>query len=98
MDNIDISISSKDKTPVSTNGVKTYIKEQLTVEIQRFTTVNTQLMTDKIKTERTKVNLKTDRMRLLRKKNFLIVKRKELRVEIAAMNTVGPSNVLIRSH
>ncbi len=69
-------------------------------------------MTDKIETERTKVNLEANRTRvrdtcpayafsaqlvqdLLREKNSLIVKRKELRVEIAAMNAAGSFNTLI---
>jgi len=45
--------------------------------------------------ERTKVNLKTDRARLLREKNSLVVKRKELRVEIVVMNAVRSSSVSI---
>ncbi len=78
LDNTDIFTSGKGKTPVSTSGVKVYIKEQLAVEIQRFIIANIQLMTDKIETERTKVNLETDRARLLREKNSLIAKREEL--------------------
>jgi len=35
-------------------------------------------MTDKIETERTKINLKTDKVRLLDKKNSLVVKKEEL--------------------
>ena len=49
-----------------------------------------------MKTKKTKVNLKIDKMRLLRKKNSLVVKRKELWAEIAAMNVIGSFNVLIR--
>jgi len=98
LNNTDISTSSKGKAPVSTNGIKTYIKEQLTIKIQQLTTTNTQLMTDKIKTERTKVNLKTNKTRLLKKKNFLIVKKKELRAEIATINATKSSNILTRSH
>ncbi len=71
MNNTDISILSKGKALVSTSGIEVYIKEQLTIEIQRFTTTNVQLMIDKIKTERTKVNLEADRIRLLKKKELL---------------------------
>jgi len=53
-------------------------------------------MTDKIKTERTKVNLEADKVRLLEEKNFLVVKREEFRAEIAVMNAAGSSNVLVR--
>ncbi len=60
-----MSISSKGKMPASTNGVEVYTKEQLATEIQRLTTINVQLMTDKMETERTKVNLETDKARLL---------------------------------
>ncbi len=35
--------------------------------------------------------------RLLEEKNFLIIKRKELQVEMATMNTVGSFNILVRS-
>ena len=93
-----MSTSSKGKTLVSTNGVKTYTKEQLAAKIQRFITVNVQLVTDKIKTERTKINLEADRVQLLGEKNSLVVKREELRAEIVALNAVGLSNVLIRGH
>ncbi len=54
-------------------------------------------MTDKIKTERVKVNLKANRIQLL-KKNFLIIKRKKLRTKIVTMNVVGSFNVPIRGH
>ncbi len=97
LDNTDISTSSKGKTPASTNGVEAYTKEQLTTKIQRLTIANIQLMTDKIKTEKTKVNLEADRARLLEEKNFLVIKREELRVEIAAMNAAGSSNAPVRS-
>ncbi len=98
LDNTDISTSSKDKTSVSTNGIEVYIKEQLAVEIQRFIIANAQLMTDKMKTEKTKVNLEADRVRLLEEKNSLVVKREEFRVEIAAINAARLSNVLVYSH
>ena len=83
---------------VSTNRIKTYIKEQLIIEIQRFITVNVQLVTDKMETERTKVNLETDKVQLLKEKNFLIVKKEELRTKIATMNAVGFFNLLVRSY
>ena len=95
LDNTDISTSGKGKTPVFTNNVKIYSKEALSDEIHRLTIANVQLMIDKIETEKTSVNLKTNKMQLLDKKNFLVVKRKELRVEIVALNV---ANVLIRSH
>ncbi len=96
LDNTDISISGKDKTFISTNDIETYTKEQLTVEIQRFTVANTQLITDKIKIERTKVNLEADKTQLLKEKNSLVVKREEFRVKIAAMNIARSFNVPIR--
>ncbi len=80
----------------SINGIEAYTKEQLAVKIQRLITINIQLMTDKIKTERTKVNLEADKVRLLEEKNFLVVKREEFRAEIAVMNAAGSSNVLVR--
>ena len=40
LNNTDISTLDKGKTPTLTNGVKAYIKEQLVMEIQRFTVVN----------------------------------------------------------
>ena len=51
-----------------------------------------------MKTERTKVNLETDKVRLLRKKNSLIVKREELQTEIVVMNIIRPFNTLVRSY
>ena len=81
--------------PVSTNGVEAYNKEILSDEIRRLTTANVQLMTDKMETEKIKVNLKTDKVRLFNEKNFLVIKREELRAEIAVLNTV---NALIRNH
>ncbi len=55
-------------------------------------------MTDKIETEKTKVNLETDRARLLKKKNPLVVKRKKLRTEIVIMNIIKSFNALVYSH
>ena len=48
-----------------------------------------------METEKTKVNLEADRTRLFGKKNFLIVKREEFRVEIVMLNVV---NILIRGY
>ncbi len=62
MDNTDISTLDKGKTPVSTNDIEAYTKEQLAVEIQRLTTTNVQLVTNKMETEKTKVNLEVDRV------------------------------------
>jgi len=53
------------------------------------------LITNKIKTEKIKINLETDKMRLFGKKNSLIVKKEELRIEITALNAAGPSNIPI---
>ena len=97
MDNIDISTSSKDKTSVLTNDIEVFIKEQLAMEIQWLSTANIQLVTDKMETEKAKVNLEADGTQLFKEKNSLVVKRKELRAEIAAMNTIKPFNVLTRS-
>ncbi len=55
-------------------------------------------MTDKIETEKTKVNLETDRIELLNEKNSLVVKRKALRTEIVTLNAAGLSNISVRSH
>jgi len=90
-----MSTSGKSKTSVSTSDVEVYTKEQLAVEIQRFTTANVQLVTDKMETERTKINLEADRVRLLKEKNSLVAKREEFWAEIAAMNAARPSNILI---
>ncbi len=77
MDNADISISSKGKVPVFTNDVEAYSKEILGDEIRRLITANVQLITNKIETEKVKVNLKTDKTRLFDKKNSLVVKKEE---------------------
>ncbi len=98
LDNTDISTSNKGKTPVSTNSVKAYSKEALNNEIRKLTTINVQLMTDKMEIKKTKVNLETDKVRLFDKKNSLVVKRKKLRTEIVALNTTRLFNVPIRSH
>ncbi len=83
---------------VSTNGVEVYNKEVLGDEIRRLTVANVQLVTNKTETEKAKINLKTDRMWLFNEKNSLVVKREELRAEIAILNAAGFSNVLIRSY
>ncbi len=98
MDNTNISTSNKGKTPVSTNGIETYNKETLDNEIRRLTTANAQLITNKMKIEKAKVNLKANKVQLLGKKNSLIVKREKLRAEIAILNAAGPPNVLIHNY
>ena len=95
MDNTDISTSSKDKAPVSTNGVEAYSKETLGDEIRRLITTNVQLVTDKMETEKIRINLEADRIQLFDKKNSLVAKKEELRAEIVALNA---ANVPIRKH
>ncbi len=98
LDNTDISTSGKSKASVSTSGVEVYSKEVLSDEIRRLIATNAQLMTNKIKTKKAKVNLEADRMRLLGEKNSLVVKRKEFRTEIVTLYTAGPSNVPVRRY
>ncbi|HYT42099.1 MAG TPA: hypothetical protein VEP90_07120 [Methylomirabilota bacterium] len=88
-----MSTSDKGKTPVSTNGVEAYSKEILGDEIRRLTAANAQLMVDKTETEKARVNLKADRVRLLGEKNSLVAKREELRAEIAILNVTRLPNV-----
>ncbi len=88
-----MSTSGKGKASVSTSGIEVFIKEQLAVEIQRLSVANAQLVIDKMETERAKVNLKADRIRLFGEKNSLVVKREELRVEIVVINAAGLFNV-----
>ncbi len=95
MDSTDISTSGKGKTPTSTNGIEAYNKETLDDEIRKLTITNAQLMTNKIKTKKAKVNLETNKIRLFNKKNSLVVKREELRAEIVVLNISGLSNVPI---
>ncbi len=90
-----MSTSGKGKTPASTNGIKAYNKEALSDEIHKLTTANTQLIIDKMETEKARINLKTDRTRLFDKKNSLVAKKEKLRAEIAALNV---ANVPIRGH
>ena len=98
MDSTDISTSGKGKAPVSTNGVEAYSKKVLGNEIRRLTTANAQLVTDKMETEKARVNLEADRIRLFGEKNSLVAKKKELRIKIATLNAVGFSNVPIRGY
>ncbi len=51
-----------------------------------------------MKTKKVKSNLEIDKVQLFGEKNFLIVKREELRIEIATLNTTGFPNVPIRNH
>ncbi len=62
MDNTDISISNKGKTLVSTNDIEAYNKKTLDDKIRRLITTNAQLMADKMKIEKTKVNLEIDKV------------------------------------
>ena len=55
-------------------------------------------MIDKIEAEKVRVNLEVDRVRLFGEKNSLVAKKEELRAEIAILNAVGFSNVLVRGH
>ena len=98
MDSTDIFTSGKGKAPVSTNGVEAYNKEALGDEIRRLTVTNAQLVTDKIETEKVRVNLEADKARLFDEKNSLVVKREELRAEIATLNAAGLLNVPIHGH
>jgi len=95
LDNTDISTLNKGKTPASTNSIEIYSKETFGDEIRRLITINVQLIIDKMKTEKTRVNLEADRIRLLGKKNSLVVKRKKLRTEIVALNAAEPFNIPI---
>ena len=55
-------------------------------------------MINKMETEKTRVNLEVDRVRLFGEKNSLVVKREEFRVEIAVLYVVRPSNVPVRRY
>ncbi len=48
-----------------------------------------------METEKVRINLETDRMRLFGKKNSLVVKKEELRIEIVALNAARFFNVSI---
>jgi len=62
LDNTDISILNKGKTSASTNDVKAYNKKTLNDEIRKLTIANVQLITDKIETEKVRVNLEADKI------------------------------------
>ncbi len=98
MDNTDISTSGKGKTSASTNNVEAYNKETFGDEIRRLIITNVQLITNKIKTEKAKINLETNKTQLFDEKNSFIVKKKELRTEIIILNTTGSSNVPVRKY
>ena len=98
LDNTNISTLGKGKVPVSVNSVESYIKEQLAIEIQRFSAVNVQLVNDKMETEKIKVNLEVDRVRLFNEKNFLVTKREEFQIEIVTLNVVELFNILVCSY
>ncbi len=93
-----MSTSGKSKTPAFTNSIEAYNKETLGDKIRRLTTANVQLITNKMETEKAKVNLEANRARLFNEKNSLITKKKELRTEIIILNATRLSNVLIRGH
>ncbi len=73
-----MSTLGKGKASVFTNDVEAYNKKTLSDKIRRLTTTNVQLMIDKIKTEKVKVNLKANKVRLFGEKNSLVAKKKEL--------------------
>ncbi len=93
-----MSTLSKGKMPVFTNGVEAYSKEILNDEICRLIIANVQLVTDKIKTEKVKINLEVDKAQLFGEKNSLVIKKEEFRAEIVTLNTTGLSNVLVRGY
>ncbi len=98
MDSTNISISGKGKAPISTSGIEAYSKEVLGNEIRKLTITNVQLVIDKMKTEKVRVNLEADRTQLLSEKNSLVVKKKELRAEIVILNAAGLFNILVCDH
>ncbi len=51
-----------------------------------------------MKIEKVRVNLEANRVQLFGEKNFLVVKREELRAEIITLNAAGFSNVPIRRY
>ncbi len=57
-----MSILNKSKMFVSTNNIEIYNKEILSDKIHRLTTINIQLIIDKIKIEKVKVNLEVDKI------------------------------------
>ncbi len=72
-----MSILNKGKALIFTSGIKAYNKETLNDEIRKLITANVQLITNKIKIEKAKVNLKVDKMRLFNEKNSLVAKREK---------------------
>ncbi len=80
------------------SSVEAYSKEALNDKIHKLTAANIQLMIDKMETEKAKVNLEANKIRLFNKKNSLVAKRKEFRAEIVALYTAGPFNVLVRGY
>ncbi len=62
LNNINISISDKGKTLIFTNDIEAYSKKTLSNKICRLTTTNIQLITNKIKTKKTKINLKPNKI------------------------------------
>jgi len=95
LDSTDMFILGKGKAPVSTNSVEAYNKEALNDEIYKLTIANVQLMTNKMETEKARVNLEANRTWLLGEKNSLVAKREKLRTEIATLNA---TNVPILGH
>ncbi len=85
MDNINISTSGKGKTLALTNGIKAYNKEAFENEIHKLTQTNAQLTQNKQNSDTTKAAIEADKNRLISKKNALILKREELRKEIATL-------------
>ncbi len=80
------------------NDIEAFTKEQLAAEIQRLSTVNVQLVTDKMETKKIKVNLEADKARLFGEKNSLVVKKEEFRVEIVMLNAAGLFNAPVRGY
>ncbi len=98
LDNIDIFILNKGKTFVFTNSIEVYNKKAVDDEIYKLIAANVQLMIDKIEIEKVRVNLEADRTQLFGKKNSLVVKREEFRVEIVVLNVIELFNVSIYGH
>jgi len=93
-----MSTLGKGKAPASTNSVEAYSKKILNDKIRKLTVANVQLIINKMETEKAKVNLETNKARLFGKKNSLVAKREELRIEIVILNTTRFLNVLVRGH
>ncbi len=98
LNNTDIFTSNKDKAPASTSSIEAYNKKTLNDKICRLTTTNAQLITDKIKPEKNKINLEVNRIQLFDKKNSLVTKRKEFKTEIITLNAAGSFNVSVRKY